>query len=479
MYPVESVRVFLSYAQETDEHVAAVRTVWELLREHGIDARVALPGANDGRDWTLWTQHEIRSADIVLVVAGPTYARRAAADASFIREQLYRNLPTGKEKYRPLVLPGRSVTELPDWFGPTIAGHLRLSSLDRTAVAALAQSLTGGAPTPGRHELSLRVSVRGDDVHSRVELAGTVLSNRSVPLPWGFDDFWATLSLPAEQATAKQISAGRRLGRVLFDEKALNTLRRLVGNGTLDLVIECDDEAIDWPYELIRLPDDRVLSTVAGVRITRRVHGLRAPVVSPAPGPLKVLVVVPGDVPVRSPDQWAGLVRTQVRLLAATTVTELAQALAIDAYHVLHLADSPADGLGLADLAGLVRVQRAAGRTVPLVVLAGATAGVPAALGLLRSGADRIVTLQAPASPAYTVGLHTAFYRHLSAHNSPVAAALGAARAQLAAASSSAPIPEHGLATLVAASGDRPLCDPIAPPVPLLAGLATTAHHPI
>ncbi|MFC7480392.1 SEFIR domain-containing protein [Luedemannella flava] len=469
------MRVFLSYAQESGGHVAAVRRLWELLRQLGVDARVGLPGPTDGRDWSLWTQHEIRSADVVLVVASPGYASRAAAEASFIRELLYRNLPAGKAKFRPLVLPGRSVTELPDWFGPTIAQHTRLAGLDRAAMAGLAADLTGAPPEPGHHEVALRVSVRGDEVHSRVELAGTVISERSVPLPWGFDDFWDTLTLPAEQATAKQVSAGRRLGRCLFDEDSLTTVQGLAGTGVLDLVIACDDEAIDWPFELIRLPDDRVLATIPGVRMTRRPYGLRAPVISPTPGPLKILVVVPGDVPVRSPDQWAGLVRTQVRLLAATTVTELAQALAIDAYHVLHLADAAADGFGLADLSGLVRVQRAAGRTVPLVVLAGATAGVPAALGLLRSGADRVVTLQAPASPAFTVGLHTAFYRHLTAHNAPVAAALGAARAQLSAASSAAPVPEHGLPTLVAASGDRPLCDPMAPAVPLLGGMALAA----
>ncbi|WP_344084345.1 TIR domain-containing protein [Luedemannella helvata] len=467
------MRVFLSYAQESAGHVAAVRQLWELLRRLGVDARVALPGPTDGRDWALWTQHEIRSADVVLVIASPAYASRAAAEASFIRELLYRNLPAGKSKFRPLVLPGRSVTELPDWFGPTIAQHTRLRVLDSAAVASLVSDLTGAPPAPGHHEVSLRVSVSGDDVYSRVELAGTVISERVVPLPWGFDDFWQTLTLPAEQATAKQISAGRRLGRCLFDEDSLTTIKGLAGTGVLDVVVECDDDAIDWPFELIRLPDDRVLATIPGVRMTRRSHGVRAPVMSPTPGPLKILVVVPGDVPVRSPDQWAGLVRTQVRLLAATTVTELAQALAIDAYHVLHLADSATDGFGLADLAGLVRVQRAAGRTLPLVVLAGATAGVPAALGLLRAGADRVVTLQAPASPAYTVGLYTAFYRHLTAHNAPVAAALGASRAQLG--TGAAAVPEFGLATLVAAAGDRPLCDPIAPPVPLLGGLALAA----
>src|SRR3954452_8339300 len=125
MYTVDgaraAVRVFLSYARESDGHVAAVRQLWELLRQLGVDARGALRGPTDGRDWALWTQHEIRSADVVLVVASPAYASRAANEASFIRELLYRNLPAGKGKFRPLVLPGGSVTELPDCFGPTIA----------------------------------------------------------------------------------------------------------------------------------------------------------------------------------------------------------------------------------------------------------------------------------------------------------------------------------------------------------------------
>jgi hypothetical protein len=45
-------RVLLSYAHDLDEpeHAEMVRLLWELLRAHGIDARLDLPAAQERQD---------------------------------------------------------------------------------------------------------------------------------------------------------------------------------------------------------------------------------------------------------------------------------------------------------------------------------------------------------------------------------------------------------------------------------------------
>jgi hypothetical protein len=48
------VRVFISYAHDSDEHVAAVRDLWVFLRSQGIDAKLDLPAAERRQNWPAW-----------------------------------------------------------------------------------------------------------------------------------------------------------------------------------------------------------------------------------------------------------------------------------------------------------------------------------------------------------------------------------------------------------------------------------------
>jgi len=112
------VRVFVSYAHDSDEHVAAVRDLWVFLRGQGIDARLDLPAAERRQEWSAWMLEQVRDARFVLVVASPAYKRRsdglAAADeglgvqfeARLIREFFYRDQDDGVERFLPVLLPG-------------------------------------------------------------------------------------------------------------------------------------------------------------------------------------------------------------------------------------------------------------------------------------------------------------------------------------------------------------------------------------
>jgi hypothetical protein len=126
-----SRRVFISYAHDTQEHVEDVRQLYDFLRTNGIDAVIDGPAAEQRQDWTQWMVRQLEAADFILVIVSPEYRRRDQGtapanvgrgirwEAALIREMLY----SDREKYfpriLPVVLPGRSSSEVPTWLLPT------------------------------------------------------------------------------------------------------------------------------------------------------------------------------------------------------------------------------------------------------------------------------------------------------------------------------------------------------------------------
>jgi hypothetical protein len=143
---VPGVTVFISYAHDSAKHVDLVRQFWRFLRLNGIDARIDLWAAREPRDWTVWTHEQIRLSTFVLMVASPAYKRRAEGGANsddgrgvqwesrLLREMRYRNPEDARRRQLPVVLPGGSADELPDWAGP--AGSTRYVVRDFTADGA-------------------------------------------------------------------------------------------------------------------------------------------------------------------------------------------------------------------------------------------------------------------------------------------------------------------------------------------------------
>ena len=121
---------------------------------------------------------------------------------------------------------------------------------------------------------------------------------------------------------------------------------------------------------------------------------------------------------------------------------------------------------------------RQAGRPVPLVVLSscsGGSASHAMAAGLVERGADRVIAMLAPVTDGYATILARHLYRELAVRpDSSAGRALAQARilaeeerAHQEREQDRVPLPEYGVATLLAARGDGPLIDAQALPKPL------------
>jgi hypothetical protein len=119
---------------------------------------------------------------------------------------------------------------------------------------------------------------------------------------------------------------------------------------------------------------------------------------------------------------------------------------------------------------------RQAGRPLPLIVLSscsGGSASHAMAAGLIERGADRVIVMLAPVTDGYATVLACRLYQELAARpGSMVGQALTRARA-LAQKDRSGqdrdrlPLPEHGMATPLAAGGDGALINPAVSEMPL------------
>ena len=123
----------------------------------------------------------------------------------------------------------------------------------------------------------------------------------------------------------------------------------------------------------------------------------------------------------------------------------------------------------------LMQALRQAGRPVPLIVLSscsGGSASHAMAAGLIERGADRVIAMLASVTDGYATVLARDLYQELARPGSTVGQALTRARCLAEEERSHherdrLPLPEYGVATLLAATGDAPLVDPGAPAVPL------------
>jgi hypothetical protein len=135
--------------------MTTVRDFWVFLRSQGVDAQLDLPAAERRQEWPAWMQEQVRDARFVLVVASPSYKRRsdgyAAADEGrgvqfetrLIREFFYRDQSVGLKRFLPVLLPGVSVEDIPDFLSPTSAMHYKVTSMTVDGCESLLRVLTG------------------------------------------------------------------------------------------------------------------------------------------------------------------------------------------------------------------------------------------------------------------------------------------------------------------------------------------------
>ena len=552
-------RVLISYAHASPAHVEAVRELWVLLRSQGIDAKLDLPAAEQRQDWAVWMMAEVQAADYVLVVASPEYRDRAEGSAApdegrgvqfearLIRDEFYRDQEAGTRRFLPVLLDGFSTADIPIFLGRETATHYSVSEMTPAGVQRLVRLLTDqpweiepqlgdrpdlsprgpitpwdptglAAPPILAHEIVLDVTLEDGRLRCRTTLAGTLLGEHEATLPAGIGRIWENLTAPS--AAGRLADAGGGLRVALLDDTTVRHLTDLLDRSAIgtvvDIVVEADGDAMGLPYELLRLSDQRLLATVPGVRMRRRVRGIDRPGTDPLPGPLKILVAVgaPYDTRTKNPpldieaemqailDALPGLGgddAAQAKILEVAGPQQIAAALEHDQYHVLHLsAHGSPDGVELEDedgnavpmsTADLVTVLRSGGRPMPLVVLsscAGAAGGSDGlAATLLQHGADRVVAMQTSVTDRYATRFAGELYEALAGLEGlavAVAAAVAGARRKLeteasAAARSGAPAqaPEYAVATLLSVARDLPLVDPAVARVALSQATASPA----
>lgn len=319
----------------------------------------------------------------------------------------------------------------------------------------------------------------------------------------GFRYAGALRSPAAARAAMEEslLQLGRELRDLCLPGDCGAALATLVDGSPIGTTIEicfetADAELLALPFEALRLGDDRLLTIQDRVVILRRPAGMDVSEQPAMAGPLKILVAVgapdEGETSSAVLDQERELQsildaveeaqrsgNVEVRILEVGNPEVIGDAIARDAYHVLHLSCHGMPGkLELEDEEGravsvtaedLIRPIREAGRPLPLVLLnschGGATSpGGPTslAMSLLRAGVPAVVAMQTSVTDRYATLLARAFYEALAKR--PLASwALAAARREiererLANQDDPAP-PEYATASLFVAGEERRIAD--------------------
>lgn len=147
-------RAFVSYAHDSAAHKRSVRRFCELLAKSGIVVSVDYRVTGERRDWQLWATSQILESDFVIVIASPackqvgdgtvTSGTHAGLQSEMrtLRELYHSDPAVWTTKMLPVVLPGRSVDEIPLFLQPRTADHFVLRSLSPAGARALIQLLS-------------------------------------------------------------------------------------------------------------------------------------------------------------------------------------------------------------------------------------------------------------------------------------------------------------------------------------------------
>jgi SEFIR domain/NACHT domain len=149
------IRVFVSYAHDSERHKSQVLAFCELLRRNNIDADLDQWNTVPRPDWYPWMIKQVTESDHVIIVASPAYKRvgdgNAASDdhrgvqseAALLRDLLHGDRQTWTPKLLPVILPGFSIDDIPLFLQPHSATHYPIAELTRSGIDELLQALTG------------------------------------------------------------------------------------------------------------------------------------------------------------------------------------------------------------------------------------------------------------------------------------------------------------------------------------------------
>jgi hypothetical protein len=152
-----SPRVFVTYAHDTDEHKRSVAEFCAFLDGLGMDVRFDRQQPDIRRNWNTWTTAEMMRADFVIVIASPVYREvdrgtlapdyHPGVQSEFNRlaDLLHRDGKNWLAKILPVVLPDRSVDEIPLTFLPNIADHYVVERFTTDGARSLLRVLLAGS----------------------------------------------------------------------------------------------------------------------------------------------------------------------------------------------------------------------------------------------------------------------------------------------------------------------------------------------
>lgn len=147
-------KAFIAYAQDSQAHKDAVRSLADLLRSYGVDAEIDQYAEEERQDWNEWAHRHFTASDFVIIVASPNMKaygdgtapadqnRGVQAEMTVIRDFLQRDRPTWTKKILPVVLPGDTIDDLPDFVGPYALSHYRVEDLTLDGIDTLLRLIT-------------------------------------------------------------------------------------------------------------------------------------------------------------------------------------------------------------------------------------------------------------------------------------------------------------------------------------------------
>jgi hypothetical protein len=155
---VEDPVVFVSYAHESGAHKDLVLDFCRFLRSKGVRAWVDRYDEGQRQDWDDWMAAKIDNAAFVLVIASPTYRRVAGGgvesnehrgvqkETRILKEKLYQNHTDWHRKILPVLFPGCTPADIPEFLGPAASSHYEVTDLTLAGTWPLLYVLLGQSP---------------------------------------------------------------------------------------------------------------------------------------------------------------------------------------------------------------------------------------------------------------------------------------------------------------------------------------------
>lgn len=149
-------RVYISYSRDSDEHTMQVLEFSSFLRtDAGVDTHLDLWYDDGRRDWAAWAVDQVGLADFIVAIASPEYKRivdghgastagsMAEIDGALIRNSHSRNLSGATRRVLPVVLPGRSEGEIPEFLCPASATNYVVPDFTLKGISGLIRAFQG------------------------------------------------------------------------------------------------------------------------------------------------------------------------------------------------------------------------------------------------------------------------------------------------------------------------------------------------